>query len=139
AAFGGAPGGGAAFGGAPGGGAAFGGTPGGAAFGGAPAGGAAFGGAPGGAAFGGAAAAAGAEIPRRDRRRPGEPDDDYIRWDELANAWDDSGRSDAMLLSGKTIKEAEIWYERARNREPKPTALHREFIEASKNQKRKKA
>lgn len=44
-----------------------------------------------------------------------------------------------MLLSGKTIKEAEIWYERARNREPKPTALHREFIEASKNQKRKKA
>ena len=52
-----------------------------------------------------------------------------FRWDELAMAWDDSGRSDNLLLGGKNIKEAEIWYQRARNREPKPTALHREFIE----------
>lgn len=95
----------------------------------------------GGAAMGGAAMAAAdpaGAIPRRDRRRPGEPDDDYIRWDELANAWDDAGRNDSMLLSGKTIKEAEVWHERARSRDPKPTVLHREFIEASKNQKRKK-
>jgi WD40 repeat protein len=104
----------------------------------------AFGGAaqpPGGAAMAGAALA-GADpgnIPRRDRRRTGEPDDDYQRWDELANAWDDGGRADNLLLSGKTIKEAEVWYERSRNRDPKPTALHREFIEASKNLKRKKA
>ncbi|PRP90922.1 WD domain, G-beta repeat [Enhygromyxa salina] len=82
----------------------------------------------------------GSKIPaRRERRKPGEPDDEYMRWDELANAWDDSGRSDNMLLGGKTIKEAELWYARSRNRDPKPTTLHREFIEASKNLKRKKA
>lgn len=73
-----------------------------------------------------------------DRRKPGDPDDEFTRWDEAANAWDDSGRRDTMLLKGNTLKQAEAWYEKARGREPKPTVLHREFLESSKAFKKKR-
>jgi WD40 repeat protein len=55
--------------------------------------------------------------------------------------WVEGKRDPEQLLKGKRLKVAEEWLKQSENQEPKPTNLHREFIQESlkaRTQKRKK-
>jgi WD40 repeat protein len=50
-----------------------------------------------------------------------------------AREWEIKGRDSSLLLRGRDLLEAETWLFAAGVKEPQPTALHREYIAASRN------
>lgn len=48
--------------------------------------------------------------------------------------WDSKNRSNSYLLSGDEISEAEDWISHASDKTPEPTALHADYISASRHQ-----
>ena len=58
--------------------------------------------------------------------------DEHAEWARRALEWDRHGRDRAFLLSGTELDAAEHWRREAADREPAPTVLHGEFIDASR-------
>lgn len=49
----------------------------------------------------------------------------------LASEWDERGRPNSLLLRGEDLREAENWLANSEGKNPKPTQLQREYINAS--------
>ena len=47
-----------------------------------------------------------------------------------AREWDNKGRDNSFLLRGRDLREAEEWQAQAAGKEPEPTSLHAEYIQA---------
>ncbi|MBV1859418.1 MAG: FHA domain-containing protein [Nannocystaceae bacterium] len=57
----------------------------------------------------------------------------FEHFDELARGWQDSGRPKGKLLRGPIVRIAEQWLAAGINQSPTPGALHRDFVEQSRN------
>lgn len=55
-----------------------------------------------------------------------------------AEEWQHKKSNSSLLLRGIDLKEAEVWLNRAKNKEPRPTQLHQNYILKSSNQEKKK-
>lgn len=71
--------------------------------------------------------------PGFDPRAPWMQQFEYF--DGLARSWHDSGRPKSKLLEGATVALAERWIAAGINQSPAPGALHRDFIEQSRNRR----
>jgi len=58
--------------------------------------------------------------------------DEHAEWGRRATEWDRHGRDRAFLLTGAELDAAEHWRRETADREPAPTVLHGEFIDASR-------
>ncbi len=76
---------------------------------------------------------AAAPKPGFDPRAPWMQQFEYF--DGLARSWHDSGRPKSKLLEGATVALAERWIDAGINQSPSPGALHRDFIEQSRNRR----
>jgi WD40 repeat protein/predicted Ser/Thr protein kinase len=56
----------------------------------------------------------------------------HADWGRRATEWDRHGRRRAFLLTGANLEAAERWRREAASREPAPSVLHNEFIDASR-------
>ena len=79
------------------------------------------------------AAAAKAPVAAFDPRAPWMQQ--FEHFDALARSWHDSGRPTSKLLEGATVALAERWLEAGKTQSPAPGALHRDFIERSRNRR----
>ncbi len=68
-----------------------------------------------------------------DARAPWMQQFEYF--DALARAWQDAGRSKTKLLRGPAVAVAEQWLAAGAQQSPTPSALHRDFIELSRNRR----
>lgn len=59
----------------------------------------------------------------------------FEHFDGLARAWQDAGRPNAKLLRGPTVRIAEQWLAAGAGQSPSPGALHRDFVEQSRNRR----
>jgi len=59
----------------------------------------------------------------------------FEHFDGLARGWQDSGRPKSKLLTGAAVAIAERWLAAGINQSPSPGALHRDFIEQSRNRR----
>ncbi|MCR9166368.1 MAG: FHA domain-containing protein [Nannocystaceae bacterium] len=59
----------------------------------------------------------------------------FEHFDALARSWHDSGRPKSKLLEGPAVAVAERWLASGMNQSPSPGALHRDFIEQSRNRR----
>ncbi|MGH1346951.1 MAG: FHA domain-containing protein [Nannocystales bacterium] len=57
----------------------------------------------------------------------------FEHFDGLARSWQDSGRPKGKLLRGPIVRIAEQWLAAGINQSPTPGALHRDFVEQSRN------
>ncbi len=57
----------------------------------------------------------------------------FEHFDGLARSWQDSGRRKGKLLRGSVVRIAEQWLAAGINQSPTPGALHRDFVEQSRN------
>ncbi len=57
----------------------------------------------------------------------------FEHFDALARSWHDSGRPKGKLLRGPVARIAEQWLAAGINQNPTPGALHRDFVEQSRN------
>lgn len=57
----------------------------------------------------------------------------FEHFDALARGWQDSGRPKGKLLRGPIVRIAEQWLAAGINQSPTPGALHRDFVEQSRN------
>lgn len=57
----------------------------------------------------------------------------FEHFDGLARSWQDSGRPKGKLLRGAIVRIAEQWLAAGINQSPTPGALHRDFVEQSRN------
>ncbi len=57
---------------------------------------------------------------------------EHTRWEERAREWDARGRDRSLLCRGTDMREAEDWLARQAEREPAPTTLQIEYINASR-------
>ncbi len=57
----------------------------------------------------------------------------FEHFDALARAWQDAGRAKGKLLRGSVVPIAEQWLAAGINQSPTPGALHRDFVEQSRN------
>lgn len=71
--------------------------------------------------------------PGFDPRAPWMQQFEYF--DGLARSWHDSGRPKSKLLEGPNVALAERWLAAGINQSPSPGALHRDFIERSRNRR----
>ncbi len=55
----------------------------------------------------------------------------HTQWLKRAQDWDKKGRNESLMLRGDELQEAEEWLFRSVTKEPPPSKLHQEFIEAS--------
>jgi WD40 repeat protein len=56
-----------------------------------------------------------------------------------AKEWEREQKDRSFLLTGKDLREAEIWQSRAGSQEPKPTTLHAQYILASRQAETRRA
>lgn len=63
---------------------------------------------------------------------------EHTRLHERATAWQRQGHARGELLSGKTLEAAELWLSQQPTTAEAPTALHREFIKASRDATRRR-
>ena len=59
----------------------------------------------------------------------------FEHFDGLARGWHDAGRPKAKLLRGPIVRIAEQWLAAGINQSPSPGALHRDFVEQSRNRR----
>jgi WD40 repeat protein len=57
---------------------------------------------------------------------------DHTRLLTRAKEWEREGKDNSFLLHGKDLREAEQWVAKGAEKEPKPTALHSQYILASR-------
>jgi hypothetical protein len=57
---------------------------------------------------------------------------DHTQWGRKAIEWDDHGRDASFLLAGNELEAAEQWLARQSGKRPEPTALHNQFVLASR-------
>lgn len=63
----------------------------------------------------------------------------FAYFDDLARAWHEHGRPKSKLLVGRAVAVAEQWLAAGVRQSPTPGALHRDFIERSRNRRSGKA
>ena len=56
----------------------------------------------------------------------------HTRWEQRASTWDERGRDASLLARGTDMREAEDWLAAQAGREPAPTALQVEYVNASR-------
>lgn len=57
---------------------------------------------------------------------------EHTRWEERAREWDGRNRDPSLLCRGAVMRQAEDWLARQAEREPPPTTLQIEYINASR-------
>ncbi len=56
----------------------------------------------------------------------------HTRWEAAAAAWEEKDRDASLLPRGSELREAESWIATQMGRDPAPTALQSEFVEAAR-------
>jgi hypothetical protein len=61
----------------------------------------------------------------------------HTRWLQRASEWNSNERDESLFLRGKLLQEAEDWLKDSAHKDPSPSNLHYEYIEASREAEKK--